>query len=167
LECSRVGPTASSVGSGARHPLDAASSTVLTDACHYLDLMRRGIRGSGIPINPNRIRQARIAAGLSLAGLAGNDVSRTFIHQLENGVSRPSPAVLDLIARRTGKPASYFSSASARDPLKQQALAADLLRLAVRVHRLVENVGFSPVQKQSMKLLETALRQGAVLTRKL
>lgn len=66
-------------------------------------------------INPDRVRQARLEAGLSLAQLARTDVSRVFIHMIETGKSRPSPRVLALIARRTGKPTSYFLAGRRRD----------------------------------------------------
>src|SRR5215470_17888054 len=59
-----------------------------------LRVMRRGARGSGVPVNPARVREARIEAGLSLAQVAGDDVSRTFIHFVEQGRSRPSQNVL-------------------------------------------------------------------------
>src|SRR5690348_3169972 len=61
--------------------------------------MRRGLRGSGVPVDPARVREARREAGLSLAQLAGDEVSRTFLHFVEHGRSRPSQAVLALIAR--------------------------------------------------------------------
>ena len=49
-----------------------------------------------------RVRQARIEAGLTLAQVAGDEVSRTFIHLVEHGRSRPSKETLALIAKRTG-----------------------------------------------------------------
>jgi transcriptional regulator with XRE-family HTH domain len=51
-----------------------------------------------------RVREARREAGLSLAQLAGDEVSRTFLHFVEHGRSRPAQAVLALIAKRTGRP---------------------------------------------------------------
>src|SRR5215469_2380484 len=35
--------------------------------------VRRAARGSGVHVDPSRVRQARLAAGLSLADLAGKD----------------------------------------------------------------------------------------------
>jgi len=57
---------------------------------------------------PERIRQARLERGMSLAQVAGAEVSRAFIHLVEQGVARPSLPVLELIAARTGKPPNYF-----------------------------------------------------------
>src|SRR5260370_41872992 len=76
--------------------------------------VQRGPRGSGMSVDPARVREARSAAGLSLAQLAGDQVSRTFIHLIEQGRSRPSRNVLALIARRTGKPMVYFFIARSR-----------------------------------------------------
>lgn len=64
-------------------------------------------------ILPPRVRQARQDAGLSLAELADGKVSRTAIHLIETGRSRPSPETLAHIASRTGKPVSYFVGTSA------------------------------------------------------
>lgn len=69
---------------------------------------KAGRRGQGVAIIPDRIRQAREEAGLSLAQLSGTDFSRAFAHQLEQGKSRPSLEVLQLIAARTGKPIEFF-----------------------------------------------------------
>jgi tetratricopeptide (TPR) repeat protein len=54
------------------------------------------------------VRQARLDARLTLAQVAGSDVSRQAIHLVETGKARPSAAVLELIAQRTGRPLSSF-----------------------------------------------------------
>ena len=54
------------------------------------------------------VRQARLEAGLSLANIAGKEITRAAIHLVETGKSRPSMETLELIAKRTGKPVSYF-----------------------------------------------------------
>src|SRR5438094_6409883 len=91
-----------------------------------LTAMRRGPRGSGQNVDPLRVRQARLEAGLSLAQVAGDDVSRTFIHFVEQGRSRPSIVVLGLIARRTGKPMSYFLTNPTPDSQPHSDLADEL-----------------------------------------
>ena len=127
--------------------------------------MQRGARGSGIPVDPARVREARLEAGLSLAKLAGNDVSRTFIHFVEQGRSRPSQPVLALIARRTGKPISYFLAQPANDAEPTTDLADDLTRVANRVSQLGRASGLTRVDREAMKLVELTLRQAAELTR--
>jgi tetratricopeptide (TPR) repeat protein len=54
------------------------------------------------------VREARIEAGLSLADVAGHQVTRAAIHLIETGQARPSVRTLRLIAVRTKKPLSYF-----------------------------------------------------------
>ena len=55
-----------------------------------------------------RIRKARHEAGLSLVQLAGTDVSRAFLNQIELGQARPSTRTLQAIARRLQQPIEYF-----------------------------------------------------------
>src|SRR5439155_18741948 len=63
-------------------------------------------RGQGVDVREGSVRQAREEAGLSLAKLAGTDVTRGAIFLIETGRSRPSMATLRLIADRTGRPLS-------------------------------------------------------------
>ena len=110
------------------------------------------------------MRQARQDAGLSLAQVAGNQVSRTFIHFIEKGRSRPSPAVLSLIAKRTGRPVSYFLKPS-REPLGTTVdLATELLTVAERIRQLIRDQSLPPLEQEVLKLLELNLRHGAQLT---
>lgn len=127
--------------------------------------MRRGARGSGITVDPTRVHEARVEAGLSLAQLAGDDVSRTFIHFVEQGRSRPSKAVLSLIARRTGKPISYFIEQPSNGPQPASDLAAEITVVANRVRRFAASNRLSKVEQEAMKLVELTLHQGAALTR--
>src|SRR6266853_2250040 len=55
-----------------------------------------------------RIRKARHEAGLSLVQLAGTDLSRAFLNQIELGQARPSTRTLQAIARRLQRPIEYF-----------------------------------------------------------
>jgi tetratricopeptide (TPR) repeat protein/DNA-binding XRE family transcriptional regulator len=59
-------------------------------------------------VRPEAVRQARLEAGLSLADVAGKEITRAAIHLIETGKSRPSMDTLELVAKRTGKPVSYF-----------------------------------------------------------
>jgi tetratricopeptide (TPR) repeat protein len=55
-----------------------------------------------------RVRAARKELGLSQAQLAGDELTKGFISQLESGQVRPSIRSLQLIASRLGKPLDYF-----------------------------------------------------------
>lgn len=61
---------------------------------------------------------------MTLSQVAGDDLSRQAVHQIEVGRSRPSPRALELIAERTGKPLSFFLAAGPAAP--DSAFAHDL-----------------------------------------
>jgi len=104
-------------------------------------------------------------AGLSLADVAGEDVSRTFIHFVEQGRSRPSEAILELIAERTRKPVSYFIGGDAPAGASLGELAADLIEVANRLRTVVAAGRLSGAEREAMRLVELALRQGATICR--
>src|ERR1700693_3250624 len=68
---------------------------------------RRG-RRRGVEIKPGTVKQARSDAGLSLAQVAGSEISRTAISFVETGKAKPSLETLKLIAERTGRPIDFF-----------------------------------------------------------
>lgn len=127
--------------------------------------MQRGSRGSGILVDPARVREARRQAGLSLAQVAGDEVSRTFVHLVEQGRSRPSKAVLSLIAKRTGRPMSYFVAAPSERPRPTTDLASELLAVANRIRREIADNHLGKVDQEAMKLLELTVLQGVELAR--
>lgn len=55
-----------------------------------------------------RVRAARKALGLSQSQLAGAELTKGFISQLESGLVRPSIKSLQLIASRLGRSVDYF-----------------------------------------------------------
>ncbi|MBU6423429.1 MAG: helix-turn-helix transcriptional regulator [Chloroflexi bacterium] len=55
-----------------------------------------------------RVRSARKTLGFSQARLAGEELTKGFISQLESGTVRPSIRSLQIIAARLGKPLDYF-----------------------------------------------------------
>lgn len=55
-----------------------------------------------------KIKQARLEAGLSQRQLCGETVTRNMLSQIENGAARPSMATLSYFAVRLGRPISYF-----------------------------------------------------------
>ena len=50
-----------------------------------------------------RLKQARLQAGLSQRQLCGEEVTRNMLSQIENGTARPSMARLAYFAARLGK----------------------------------------------------------------
>jgi len=55
-----------------------------------------------------KIRQARLEAGLSQRQLCGDTVTRNMLSQIENGTARPSMETLTAFAERLGRPLSWF-----------------------------------------------------------
>lgn len=55
-----------------------------------------------------KIKQARLQAGLSQTQVAGADMTRAHISQIESGKSQPSLKTLKIIASRVGRPVDYF-----------------------------------------------------------
>jgi tetratricopeptide (TPR) repeat protein len=84
-------------------------------------------RSPGVDVRPGSVRDARLEAGLSLAKLAGQDLSRGAIYLIESGRSRPSIATLKLIASRTRKPISFFlDSEAGLEPQVSGSFAVDV-----------------------------------------
>src|SRR5215470_14806692 len=71
-----------------------------------LAVRSRRARGrlSGVDINPEVLRQARVAAGLSLAQVGGTELTRQAVHLIETGKVRPSMRSLRVLASRLGVP---------------------------------------------------------------
>ena len=97
-------------------------------------------RAPGINVIPERVRQARQDAKLSLAKLARGDISRTALHLVETGKSRPSLGTLKLIAERTDRPLDYFLAAGQSDLIKAETdrlslPAVEELELAISQER--------------------------------
>ena len=55
-----------------------------------------------------KLKQARLEAGLSQRQLCGDTITRNMLSQIENGTANPSDATLQALCARLGKPVSYF-----------------------------------------------------------
>lgn len=55
-----------------------------------------------------KLRQARLAAGLSQRQLCGGEITRNMLSQIEHGTCNPSMATLRYLAAQLGQPVSYF-----------------------------------------------------------
>src|SRR5258708_12445849 len=91
---------------------------------------RRG-RRRGVEIKPGTVKQARAEAGLSLAQVAGDEISRTAIYFVETGKAKPSMETLKLIAERAGRPLDYFLSRPSTMEARSSTSTAELERLVV------------------------------------
>ena len=55
-----------------------------------------------------KLRAARLEAGLSQRELCGEEITRNMLSQIENGTAKPSMKTLTFLAARLGKSVSYF-----------------------------------------------------------
>ncbi len=55
-----------------------------------------------------KLRQARLDAGISQRALCGDRITRNMLSQIENGSARPSMQTLTFLAEQLGKPVSFF-----------------------------------------------------------
>ena len=55
-----------------------------------------------------KLKKARLDAGLSQRQLCGDTITRNMLSQIENGSAKPSLATLQVLSARLGKPVSFF-----------------------------------------------------------
>ncbi len=84
----------------------------------------------GIEVDTAALRKARVDAGLSLAQLAGTDLTRQAVHLIESGKVRPTLRSLRIIAERLGVPESALLAAPG--PLADEQVIFDLQGLCQR-----------------------------------
>lgn len=114
-------------------------------------------RRKGIRIRVGSVRQARQEAGLSLAEVAGQQVSRTAIHLIEHDRVKPSMETLQHIARRTRKPLEFFLSPDEGTvPAPQNELVA--------LEQLALTRQFDEVVAHGTKLLRNRWDSGSLAT---
>ena len=112
--------------------------------------MRR--RLPGIDIRPGSVKAARQEAGLSLAQVAGSQVTRAAIYLIETGRARPSRRTLKLIAARTGKPIEFFRLPDRAGTAAAGRAAEPDPRLA-EIEAMVAVARFKPAIAASKRLL--------------
>lgn len=72
-----------------------------------------------------KLRQARLEAGLSQRQLCGEEITRNMLSLIENGAAKPSMKTLRYLASRLGKSVSFFlEEGTVVSPNQEQMLAA-------------------------------------------
>jgi tetratricopeptide (TPR) repeat protein len=106
-------------------------------------------RRLGVAVREGSVEEARREARLTLAQVAGDKLSRTAIHLIEKGRTRPSMETLQQIARQTRKPIDFFLPADSQAALtERQAQLRELERLtAVRELQSVVDLGTELLEK--------------------
>jgi tetratricopeptide (TPR) repeat protein len=90
----------------------------------------------------DRLRQLRVAAGLTQTELAGDRFSKEYISQIERGKTRPTQDTVDWLALRLGVDAGYLANGvSADERARAEALLArsDALMQERRYEEAVES----------------------------
>jgi tetratricopeptide (TPR) repeat protein len=88
-------------------------------------------RRKGVSVREGAVEEARREARLTLAQVAGGKFTRTAIHLIEKGRTRPSMETLEQIARQTRKPIEFFLAQDATSALtERQTQLRELERLS-------------------------------------
>ena len=85
-----------------------------------------------------RVREARLAAGLTQAELAGDRFSKEYVSQVELAKTRPSPAALDWFAERLGVDRLSLAGESAAAVRAACEAAVSRAEAEIEAHRYVE-----------------------------
>ncbi|MFN2627529.1 MAG: tetratricopeptide repeat protein [Gaiellaceae bacterium] len=62
-----------------------------------------------------RLRQLRVAAGLTQSGLAGERFSKEYVSQIERGKTRPTPETIEWLASRLGVDSGFLANGVSTD----------------------------------------------------
>ena len=71
-----------------------------------------------------KLRLARLEAGLSQRELCGEEITRNMLSRIEHGAARPSMKTLSFLAAQLGKPVSFFLEETAVSSPNQQIMTS-------------------------------------------
>ncbi|HEU5362590.1 MAG TPA: tetratricopeptide repeat protein [Gaiellaceae bacterium] len=119
---------------------------------------RASTAGRAVPRIPRlgeRLRQLRVAAGLTQTELAGDRFSKEYISQIERGKTRPTTETVEWLALRLGVDAGFLASGvSADERAKAEAILA-------RADALSEEHRFDEAIEEYARSLPAVLGTGA------
>src|SRR5262249_3254535 len=101
-----------------------------------------------------RLRQLRVAAGLTQSDLAGHRFSKEYVSQIERGKTRPTPQTLEWIAERLGVDTSYLETGQTWDEYAEVEAAVMRAEAAVEGQRYdealeaVQGIAHSPEARE-------------------
>ncbi len=101
-----------------------------------------------------RLKQARLEAGLSQRQLCGHSITRNMLSQIENGSARPSMDTLMHLAQGLGKPVSYFLEEQTASPNQEILLRSRTLPAQEALEQLEGYQAPDPVFDPERYLLE-------------
>jgi len=109
-----------------------------------------------IPRLGERLRQLRVAAGLTQTDLAGDRFSKEYISQIERGKTRPTTETIEWLALRLGVDAGFLQSGVSAD---ERSRAEAILS---RADALLEEHEFTEAIAEYGRALPAVLGTGAV-----
>src|SRR2546429_2930367 len=74
----------------------------------------RAAASAGVRLG-ERLRQLRVAAGLTQSELAGDRFSKEYVSQIERGKTRPTRETIDWLAERLGVDAGFLANGVSTD----------------------------------------------------
>jgi tetratricopeptide (TPR) repeat protein len=113
-----------------------------------------GSRARG-PRLGDRLRQLRVAAGLTQSDIAGDRFSKEYISQIERGKTRPTPETVEWLAVRLGTDVTFLASGVSSD---ERARAEAVL---TRAEALVEKLEFDGAIDEYARALGPVVASGA------
>jgi tetratricopeptide (TPR) repeat protein len=132
------------------------------------DMTPRGAQGTSAQTRPSdrvaqrgprlgdRLRQLRVAAGLTQSDLAGDRFSKEYISQIERGKTRPTTETVEWLAMRLGVDAGYLANGvSADERAKAEAILA-------RADTLLGEHAFDEAIEEYARSLPAVLGTGAL-----
>ena len=104
----------------------------------------------------DRVRQLRVAAGLTQTDLAADRFSKEYISQIERGKTRPTPETVEWLASRLAVEAVFLASGvSSDDRARAEAVLA-------RAEALVEKLEFGDAVDEYTRALSPIVATGSV-----
>src|SRR5437870_1522180 len=102
-----------------------------------------------------RLRQLRVAAGLTQTDLAGDRFSKEYISQIERGKTRPTTETIEWLALRLGVDAGFLASGVSTDErAKAEAIVA-------RADALAQDYRYADAIEEYERALPAVLGTGA------
>lgn len=122
-----------------------------------------------------RLKQARLDAGLSQRQLCGSEITRNMLSQIENGSARPSMTTLQYLAAQLGKPVSFFLEEDSPSPNQTRITTARAHYEAGRYPQVKEALAgfqtpdavFDPERGLLLFLTDLALAETAITENRL
>src|ERR671927_1535486 len=108
-----------------------------------------------------RLRQLRVAAGMTQTDLAGDRFSKEYVSQIERGKTRPTTETIEWLAARLGVDAGFLANGVATDErgrLEGALARAEALFTAVRNDEAAAEYETLVPQARAMGVPELAVR---------